>query len=45
MARNISSTHVAVPVVCVVVVVFLGECRQREDHGGRDDSGEQLHSG
>jgi hypothetical protein len=45
MARNISSTNVVVPVVCVVVVVLLGECRQRQDHRGREDSGEQFHSG
>jgi hypothetical protein len=45
MVRNVSSTNVVMPVVSVVVVVFLGECRQRQDHGGREDSGEQLHSG
>jgi predicted tellurium resistance membrane protein TerC len=37
MARNISSTDVVVPVVSIVVVVFLGECRQREDHDGGED--------
>jgi hypothetical protein len=43
MVRNVSSTDVVVAVVAIVVLVFLGECRHRQEQGDRKHSGKQFH--
>jgi hypothetical protein len=43
--RNVSSTDVMVVIVAIVVIVFLGECRQRQEQGDRKHSWKQLHLG
>jgi hypothetical protein len=43
MVRNVSSTDVVMAVVAIVVIVFLGECRQRHEQCDRKHSGEQFH--
>jgi hypothetical protein len=43
MVRNVSSTDIMVAVVAIVVVVFLGERCQGEDHSRCKDAGKQFH--
>jgi choline-glycine betaine transporter len=43
MVRNVSSTDVVAAVVAIVVLVFLGECRQRQEQCDCKHFGKQFH--